>query len=619
LAAKVLISEPSWEPPGGGSAAPGAAMASAAAASSVFGATAAAAAAATFELRPRGTAVATAAAAGGLGGFLLWQAWPGSRDPLARAIRVIDAVHAKQPRHPEDAALSEQEYCYEVEQWVFKLRGGQEFVSPALRLAARSQHLERHSIPRSKFPEGRQGYLNWRAAVKRRQKERLVALLRFTGVDRSVGERASRLIGKDLPLAEDPEMQTLEDATCLTFLANDLDSFQKDKDDVKLVDIFQKTWKKMSPKAHELAMGLVYSPRILGCLVEAIAMATGLEANNQPMVAPRLPSAAIAWLRKSWQNIPQGTFGTEFFDRLYAEDPSLKQVFAFEVARPSNVTKAVQMLLDHLEIELVPRLERMVHAVAALSRTFGRLRMSHMAPIKRALVRTVVAAASTSKEKSTTNRAWEAFFYSIAAVAAPHLVLTDNLSELADATAATLPTPGGGPQAGAIAAQGIALLEMSLGITALSQGSTSVPEEVATKLNEARGWLLSSVRDDVNAYCGLLSSVYGRGLGSREAPDEAACEAEYKRWLRRATEVPLRVAEVSTGAAIACLPCKRSIKHSLKGDWIAGVKLLRTAVEISTKNVAINLQDGGRVAMDIDTRLSRLRDTEPPWEDLCDI
>lgn len=593
-------------------------MASAAAASSVIGATAAAAVVAASELRPRGVAVATAAAAGGLGGFLLWQVWPGRRDPLASAFRIIDAAHAKQPRRPEDA-LSEQDYCIEVEQWVFKLSGGQEFVSPALRLAARSQHLERHAIPRSKFPEGRQGYLNWRAAVKRRQKERLMAMLSFTGVDRSVVERASRLIGKDVPLAEDPEMQTLEDATCLTFLSHELDSFQKNKDDAKLVDIFQKTWKKMSPKAHAFAAGLEYTPRLLGCLLEAIAMATGLEANNQPMVAPRLPSATVDWLRKSWENVPQDAFGNDFFERLYAEDPSLREVFAYDVARGSNATKAVQMMLDQLEFELVPRLERMVHAIAALSRKYGKLRMAHMAPIKRALVRTVVAAAPTSKEKSTTNRAWEAFFYSMAAVAAPYLVLADNLSELADATAATLPTPGGGPQAGAIAAQGIALLEMSLGITALSQGSNPVPEEVATKLNEARGWLLSSVRDDVNAYCGLLSSVYGRGLAGRESPDETASEAEYKRWLRRATEVPLRVAEVSTGAAIACLPCKRSIKYSLKGDWIAGVKLLRTAVEISTKNVAINLQDGGRVAMDIDTRLSRLRDTEPPWEDLCDI
>jgi len=435
-------------------------------------------------------------------------------------------------------------------------------------------------------------------------------------------ERAARLIAKEPPLAEDPEMQTLEDATCLTFLSHELNSFAKDKDDAKLVDIFQKTWKKMSRAAHAYAMGIEYAPRALGCLVESIALAEGLEASKAPMVAPRLPSATVAWLRKSWASIQQESFGKDFFQRLYAEDPKLRSVFAFEIARSSNLAKAVQMLLDQLEIELAPRFDRVAHAIGVLSWKFGKLRMANMAPIKRALVRTVVAAASSSKEKSTTNRAWEAFFYSLAAVIAPNLVVAENLPELAEATAATLPTPGGGPQAGAIAAHGIALLEMSLGITALSQGCSSAPEEVsakAAKLADARALLVNSVRDDVNAYCGLLSSAYGRGLGGSEAPDESTAEAEHTRWLRRATEVPLQVAETATDAARACLPCKKLIKYSLKGDWIAGVKLLRTAVEISTKNVTINLQDGGRADLDIDARLSRVRETELLWEDLCDV
>lgn len=590
-----------------------------AAASSVLAATAAAAAVASSEARPRAAAVAAAGAAGGLSGFLLWRAWWGRRKPLEYAIRAIDAVHKTQPQRPEDS-LSELQYCLEVEQWVFTLRGGRDFVSPALRLAARSQHLERQVIPRTQFPDGRQGYLTWRATVKRRQKERLESVLRFTDVEWDVVKRAASLIAKDPPLADDPEMQTLEDATCLTFLGNDLAMFEKGKDDAKLVDIFQKTWKKMSRPAHTLAIGLEYSPRCLGCLLEAIAAAEGLECNLEPMVSPRLPSGAVEVLRSSWQNVPEGTFGSEFLRRLFAEDSNLQEVFGFPVARAENITKAVQVLLNQLEFELVPRMERIVHATAALSWKFGKLRMCHMAPIKRALVRTVVAVAPP-KEKANVNRAWEAFFYTIAAVAAPHLVLADNIQGFANATAATLPTPGGGPHAGAVAAHGIALLEMSLGITSLSQGSNSTPNEVVVKLQEARGWLINLVRDDVNAYSGLLASVYARGLGGAAEGEGtlSGTEAEYRGWIRRATEVPLRVAEVSTGAAIACLPFKREIKKSLQGDWIAGVKLLRTAVEISRKNVQINLQDAGRVALDIEARVARLRDAEPPWEDLCDL
>jgi len=582
----------------------------------------AAAAAATSELRPRPAIAAVAAAAGGLGGYLLWRAWLGRGKPTDRAIRAIDAVHAKQPLLSE-GALSEQEYCQQVEQWVFRLRGGQDFVPQALQIAARAQHFERHVIPRSSYPEGRQGYLAWRAAVKRRQQKRLEAVLRSAGLEAEVVARASKLAGKDLPLAADPDMQTLEDATCLAFLEHEMTDFGKGKDDAKLVDILQKTWKKMSRPAHLLSLKLEYNPRSLGCLVEAIAAAEGLEATEAPMVAPRLPPATVALIHKSWEQVPKDSFGEQFLQRCYEEDPELKQVFAYPVACASNITKAVQMLLDQLEMELVPRLERMVHGAAALSFKFGCLRMSHMATIKRALVRTVVAAAPPG-EKRDANRAWEAFFYSLAAVAAPYLVLADNLTDFAAATAAALPTPGGGPHAGAVAAHGVALMEMCLGITALSQNGVAAPDEICAKLREARGWLVSSVRDDVNAYCGLLSSVYGRGIGGREpaagdASAASAAEAEHRRWLRRAIEVPLRIAEVSTGAAKACLTYKRQIKHSLHGDWIAGVKLLRTAVEISRKNVSINLQEGGRVSTDVDTRLARLCDTDPPWEDLCDL
>jgi len=278
------------------------------------------------------------------------------------------------------------------------------------------------------------------------------------------------------------------------------------------------------------------------------------------------------------------------------------------------------MLLDQAEIEHVPRLERLAHGIAALSSKFSKLRLSHMAPIKRALVRTVVAFAP-GNQKAITNKVWEAFFYSIAAVAAPPLVLSENLSDLTHATASTLPTPGGGPLAGVIAAHGIGLLEMCLGIGALG-APQSAPTDLMSKLTEARSWLVGCVRDDVNAYCGLLSSVYGRNLGGDEgmsASAVAAREAEYRRWLRRATEVPLKVAEVTTGAGVACLPYKKTIKHSLRGDWIVGVKLLRTAVEISRKNAAINMQDGGRVASDLELRVTRLRDIDPPWEDLGDI
>lgn len=559
------------------------------------------------DLKPRTTVLAVGATVGGLAGFFAWKWISNTKGPVDCAIAAIDAAHKKQKQRFEASvasrdvslgpgqqdALSEHEYCLEVEKWVIRLRGGEEALSPALRVAVRAQNF---------------------------QGQRLRELLRRQGIEKNIADRACRLVAKDLPLKTDPDMQTLEDATCLVFLQRELESLQQGKDEAKLIDIIGKTWKKMSPEAQALAIEFDYSPGVLGFLLEAITAAEGLEASKPPMVAPRLPFVTVKALRDSWAHVPQDVFGSAFLDRLFAEDPEMRQVMGFVTNNPKHMAKAIQTLLDLLDPLLVPRLERVAHGLVALPLRFGQLRMKHVAALKRAMVRTVTAHAPP-KEKKLTNRAWEAFFYALAAVAAPHLVLADPISQLASATAASLPVPGAGTHAGAVAAQGAGLLEMCLSISALSVGGTSAPESVLGRLQEARCWLVDSVRDDVNAYCGLLASVYARPDDTRDAEITGgidADEAERRRWMRRATEVPLRVAEVSMGLAIACLPCKKQIKRSLQGDWIAGAKLLRTATEISTKNVQINLRDM-KAAMDIAARFQRLQDTEPPWEDLCDL
>jgi len=245
--------------------------------------------------------------------------------------------------------------------------------------------------------------------------------------------------------------------------------------------------------------------------------------------------------------------------------------------------------------------------------------MRHLAAVKRAFVRTITAHAPSHEQKRV-NRAWEAFFYALAAVIAPHLVLEDGTFELSAAFASAMPTPGGGSQANVCAAHGVALLEMSLGIaSAHSQhGDEPMPDAVLQRLREARGWLVDAVRDDVSVYCGLLATVYGRP-GQKDGPESEA--AERRRWLRKATEVPLRVAEVSLGAAIACVPYSRAVRKSLRSDWIAGAEMLQAALAVSMRNAEINVKDLARdlAVPELDARLQRLRDTESPWRVLCDV
>lgn len=174
-------------------------------------------------------------------------------DVETRARAAIDAVHAGDPDRVAGRP-AEADYADRIEAWITRLVAGAE-PSLALRLAARAQHLERWAIPRSRFPEGRGGYLRWRSAVHERQGERVRALVTEAGGDPALADRTARLVAKSAP-KDDPEAQALEDAACLVFLESDLLDFQRDHERDKVVDVLRKTWKKMGPRGRALARAL---------------------------------------------------------------------------------------------------------------------------------------------------------------------------------------------------------------------------------------------------------------------------------------------------------------------------------------------------------------------------
>ena len=100
-------------------------------------------------------------------------------DAHARARSLIDAAHAADPARATDGRPAELVYGERVEAWVARLVPA---ASPALRLAARAQHLERWQTPRATFPDGKAGYLTWRRSLYIRQAERARALLLAAGV-----------------------------------------------------------------------------------------------------------------------------------------------------------------------------------------------------------------------------------------------------------------------------------------------------------------------------------------------------------------------------------------------------------------------------------------------------
>ena len=133
--------------------------------------------------------------------------------------------------------------------------------SEALRLAARAQHLCRWRIERAAYPEGRQGYLRWRRDCGELHARLAGEILEEVGYDTAIVDRveATCCARKDCP--HDAEALALEDTACLVFLESELAAFAPKHDEAKLVQILERTWRKMSPRGRATAPRSICRPR----------------------------------------------------------------------------------------------------------------------------------------------------------------------------------------------------------------------------------------------------------------------------------------------------------------------------------------------------------------------
>lgn len=187
----------------------------------------------------------------------------------SRARELIDAAHAGDPRHTADGRPAELVYADRMEAWAVRAA-----VAPTdlLRLAARCQHLERWTVPRNTFPDGRSGYLTWRKSLYKQQADRARELLVQAGVPAPEADEVATWVSKT-GLKTNAGTQALEDAACLVFLENEIEAFAAQHADYpreKFVDIIRKTWKKMSPRGQDLAKTIALPPAIGALVTEAI-------------------------------------------------------------------------------------------------------------------------------------------------------------------------------------------------------------------------------------------------------------------------------------------------------------------------------------------------------------
>jgi len=172
-----------------------------------------------------------------------------------KAVHRIDEENGKDPHVilvGGAARPYELVYSQWVTDWVLQLCPQ---ASEALRLAARSQHICRWMIPRKSYEMTRAGYLKWRADLKQFHAEKSGEILSEAGYPNEMISRVQALNLKK-NLAGDSDCQILEDALCLVTIQHQLAELMEKTEPEKMLQIVRKTWKKMSPKAWELALAL---------------------------------------------------------------------------------------------------------------------------------------------------------------------------------------------------------------------------------------------------------------------------------------------------------------------------------------------------------------------------
>lgn len=121
--------------------------------------------------------------------------------------------------------------------------------SDVLRIAARGQHVERWVLKRADYPEGRTGYLTWRRDLARHHATRVGEVMAEAGYDGAAIETAGRMLRKE-GLKRDAEVQALEDIICFVFLKWYFAPFAAKHPEDKVLDIVEKTARKMSDTAR---------------------------------------------------------------------------------------------------------------------------------------------------------------------------------------------------------------------------------------------------------------------------------------------------------------------------------------------------------------------------------
>ena len=188
---------------------------------------------------------------------------------LKKAIEAFDQANAADPNQQMWQGKSYPKELLYGQRMTACLNSFEPNASEVLQLAARCQHICRWEIPRNTYPMDKTGYHAWRNYLKKYHAEKAGAIMENLGYEAETIQEVQKLLQKK-QLKRNPDTQTLEDVICLVFLEYYLQGFATHYSEEKLIDILQKTWRKMSKKGHDAALKLTLSKESLELIGKAL-------------------------------------------------------------------------------------------------------------------------------------------------------------------------------------------------------------------------------------------------------------------------------------------------------------------------------------------------------------
>jgi hypothetical protein len=190
---------------------------------------------------------------------------------LQEMYQKIDRINQQDPRvETVEGENVPKEWIYglRMTNWLERLDPN---ANDAVKIAVRGQHIARWEIPRTKYPNGKSGYYQWRTRLYQFHGEKLAELMREVNCpEESIQQVQQILLKKDMKT--NPDTQIVEDVAALVFLSFHLEAFahRPDMTPEKVISIIRKTWGKMSDSARKMVKTIIFTKEIESILQKAL-------------------------------------------------------------------------------------------------------------------------------------------------------------------------------------------------------------------------------------------------------------------------------------------------------------------------------------------------------------